>query len=123
MFPERQYQNGLPVCLEILYTVLRKTAVQKGSVFFVIISSSLFLKEQVWSKTTHFFEKYIKINCFKPMKHNKKADTLSFLLSVTKCKRKKNIERTFFVSAGAQKGWETERSGTTLPQYLPQPKK
>ena len=30
MFPERQYQNGLPVCLEILRSVLRNTAVQKS---------------------------------------------------------------------------------------------
>ena len=42
----------------------------------------------------------------KPMKHNKKknAETLLFLLSFTKTQREKNIERTFFVSAGAQKG-------------------
>ena len=45
MFPESQYQKGFPICLEILYKVSRKTAVQKGSVFFVIISSCLFLKE------------------------------------------------------------------------------
>ena len=55
-----------------------------------------------------------------PMKYN--ADTLLFLLSFTKCQREKNIERTFFVSAGAQKGRETVGSGTTLPQYLPNPK-
>ena len=30
MFPERQYQNALPVCLETLYKVSRKTVVQKG---------------------------------------------------------------------------------------------
>ena len=29
MFSERQYQNGLPVYLEILYRVLGNTAVQK----------------------------------------------------------------------------------------------
>ena len=33
--------------------------------FFVIVSSSLFLKEQVWSKIINFHEKYIKIYCFK----------------------------------------------------------
>ena len=35
---------------------------------------------------------------------------------------KKNIEKTFFVSAGAQKGSETTGYGTTLQQYLPNPK-
>ena len=38
------------------------------------------------------------------MEHNKNADTFCFLLPFTKCQREKNIERTFFVSAGAQKG-------------------
>ena len=34
MFPERQYQNGKPVFLEILYRVSRNTAVKDGvSVF------------------------------------------------------------------------------------------
>ena len=35
---------------------------------------------------------------------------------------KKNIERTFFENADAEKGWETAGSGTTLPQDLPNPK-
>ena len=38
------------------------------------------------------------------MKHNKNAGTLLFLLSFTKSQREKNIKRTFFLSAGAQKG-------------------
>ena len=37
------------------------------------------------------------------MKRNKKADTLLFLLSLTKSQHEKSIERTFTVSAGAQK--------------------
>ena len=41
------------------------------------------------------------------MKHNKNVDTLLFLLSFTKCQPKKNIDRTLFVSADAQEGWET----------------
>ena len=45
MFPERQYQNGMPVWLKILYRVSRNTAVQKGFALFVIISCYLFLKE------------------------------------------------------------------------------
>ena len=68
MFPERQYQNGLSVCLEILYRVSKDTAVQKGArVFFLpaFLSSSLFLKENVSSETTHFYEKYIKIHFLK----------------------------------------------------------
>ena len=56
------------------------------------------------------------------MKHNKSVDTLFFLLSFTKCQREKNVSRTFFVSVGSQKGWATAGAGTTLPQYLPNPK-
>ena len=56
------------------------------------------------------------------MKHNKNTDTLLFLPSFTKSQREKNINRTFFVSAGAQKGRETMGSRTTLPQYLPNSK-
>ena len=56
------------------------------------------------------------------MKNNKNADTFLFPLWFTKCHRKKSIERTFFVCAGTQKGWETVSSGTTLPKYLPNPK-
>ena len=56
------------------------------------------------------------------MKQNKNADIILFLLPFTKFQREKNIEGTFFVSAGAQKGWELAGFGTTLPQYLPKPK-
>ena len=38
------------------------------------------------------------------MKHNKSADSLLFLLSLTKSQSEKNIEITLFVSTGAQKG-------------------
>ena len=41
------------------------------------------------------------------MKDSKNAVTFLFLLSLTKWKREKNIEKTLFVSAGAQKGWES----------------
>ena len=51
------------------------------------------------------------------MKLNKNADTLLLLLSFTKRKREKNLERTFFMNVGAQKG--REAAGSTLPQYLP----
>ena len=47
------------------------------------------------------------------MKHNKSADTLLFLLSLTKFKY---IERIFFVNAGVD-------LGTTLTEYLQNPKK
>ena len=56
------------------------------------------------------------------MKHNNNAETLLFLLLFTKSERKKNIQITFFVSAGTQKGWETVDSRALLPQYLPNPK-
>ena len=38
------------------------------------------------------------------MKYNESADTLLVLLPFTKCQHGKNIERTFFVSAGSLKG-------------------
>ena len=37
------------------------------------------------------------------MKHKKNMDTLLFLLSCPKNQCRKNVEITFFVSAGAQK--------------------
>ena len=57
----------------------------------------------------------------KPMKHNKNGDTLLFEMSFINSQRGNNIDRTFCVSAGAQKGWATAGSGSTLPQYLPNP--
>ena len=56
------------------------------------------------------------------MKHNKNVDTRLFLLSFTTFIVKKNIERTFFVSAGTLNVWETAGAGSNLPQYLPNPK-
>ena len=47
------------------------------------------------------------------MKHSKNAETLLFLLLLTTGQHEKNIENTLFVSAF---------SGSTLPQYLPNPK-
>ena len=63
MFPDRQYQNNLRVCLEILYRDSRNTVVQERVCVFVIISTSLFIKEKVSSKAIYFYEKYIQINC------------------------------------------------------------
>ena len=56
------------------------------------------------------------------MKHNQNVGTILFLQPFTKSQHGKNIERTFLVKAGAQKGWETVGFGNTLPQYLPNPK-
>ena len=56
------------------------------------------------------------------MKYNKNADTLLFLLSFTKFHAKKSIKRTFITSAGTQKVWKSAGSGTTLLQYLSNPK-
>ena len=55
------------------------------------------------------------------MKYNKNADTLLFLLLFATGQRENNIEKTF-VTAGAQKGWKASGSGSTVPQYLPNPK-
>ena len=49
------------------------------------------------------------------MKNNKNVGTLFFLLPFTYCQRENSIERTFFVSAGTQKGWETADSKPILP--------
>ena len=63
-----------------------------------------------------------KLIASKPVKHKK--NTLLFLQSFSKSQYEKNIEKkTFFVSAGAQKVWETPGSGNTLPQYSPNSKK
>ena len=69
----------------------------------------------------NFYEKYIKVNCFKTNDVIKNVDTLLFLLLLTTGQREKNIEKTF-VSAGAQKRRKTAVSGSALPQYLPNPK-
>ena len=55
------------------------------------------------------------------MKYSKNADTLLFLLLFTTGQNEKNIEKTLFVNAGAQKSWKTAGSGSTLPQDLPNP--
>ena len=46
----------------------------------------------------------LKLIVSKPTKHNKNADILSLLLLFTKSQSEKDIEKTFFVSTGAQKG-------------------
>ena len=56
------------------------------------------------------------------MKYNKNLETLFFLLLFTTGQREKNIEKALFVGAGAQKRWKTAGAGSTLPQYLPNPK-
>ena len=45
-----------------------------------------------------------------------------FLLLFIISQHEISIEKVFFLSAGAQKGWVTAGSGNTLPQYLPNPK-
>ena len=65
MFPERQYQTGFPFTLKFCTEFEETLLYKRMSAFFVIVSSSLVLKEQVWSTATHFYEKYIKINYFK----------------------------------------------------------
>ena len=61
MFPERHYQNGFPIFLEILYRVSQNTAVQKhvSSAFFCIVIKSLFLKEKNWG--SEFLSNEIKL--------------------------------------------------------------
>ena len=56
------------------------------------------------------------------MKHNKNVDTLLFLLLFTKSRREKNIEKTFFVRASAQKRGKATGSGNSLRQDLRNPK-
>ena len=58
----------------------------------------------------------------KPVKLNKNANTLLFLALFSMGQYEKNIEKRLFVSAGAQKSWKTLVTGSTLPQYLPNPK-
>ena len=56
------------------------------------------------------------------MKSDENADTLLFLLLFATGLREKDIEKTLFVRSGAQKRWKTAGSGSTLLQYLPNPK-
>ena len=67
------------------------------SAFFINFSSSLFLKEQVWSKITHFYEKYIKINFFKTNEAYQNADTLLFLLLFTTGQPDKKILKKYYL--------------------------
>ena len=64
---------------------------KRVSTFFVIMSSSGFSffkkKKKFNPKKTHFYEKYIKINCFK------NADTFLLLLLFIMCQRETNIEK------------------------------
>ena len=52
---------ALKFCTEFQETLLYN----RVSMIFVVVSCSLLLKEYDWSKTTHFYEKQIKNNCFK----------------------------------------------------------
>ena len=104
--PSASARTPYPFALKFCTKFLQRLLYKRVSAFFVIIISSLYFKEKVWSKTTHFYEKYITI-VSKPMKHNTIGTpfcSYSHLISVS---MKKNIERTFFVCAGTQKGWET----------------
>ena len=56
------------------------------------------------------------------MKCDENADTFLFLLLLATGQREKDIEKTLFVRAGAQRRWETAGSGSILMQYLPNPK-
>ena len=64
----------------------------------------------------------LKLIVAKLMKYNKNTDTFLFLLLFTTGQREKNIEETLFVSASVQKMSKAACSGSTLPQYLPNPK-
>ena len=55
------------------------------------------------------------------MKHNKNADTFSFLLLFTTGQLEKNIEKTFCECRPSKK-MKNSRFWTTLPQYLPKTK-
>ena len=55
------------------------------------------------------------------MYNNKNADTLLLLLLFTMGQCEKNTDKAF-VSADVQKRWKTAGSGSTLPQYIPNPK-
>ena len=78
---------ALKFCTEVQETLLHKSV----SAFFVIVSGSLFAEEQVSSKTTHFYKKYMKLIISKPMKNEKNADSLLFLLLCYLLKKWKKI--------------------------------
>ena len=53
----------------------------------------------------------------KPTKYNNNTATLLFLLLFTTSQRDNNIEKTLFVSAGAQRRCKTAGFGGTLRQF------
>ena len=59
----------------------------------------------------------------KPLEHNKNANTILFILLFTTGQREKIIEKTFVVSTSAQDMCKKAGSGSTLPQYLPNPRR
>ena len=59
---------------------------------------------------------------FQNPSYNKYMDTLLLLLLFTIGQQVKNIEKILFASTGTQKRWKTAGSGSTLLQYLPNPK-
>ena len=104
MFPERQYQSGLSVCLKIMsFNGFRFFCylIQSNSFLWKIYKNQLFQNQWSITKTRTPFCSY----CYLP-----------------KVNLKKYWKKTFFVSAGAQKSWRAVVSRNTLPQYLPNPK-
>ena len=56
------------------------------------------------------------------MKYSQNGDTLLFLLSFAMDQHKTKYWKILFANAGAQKRWKTVSSGSTLTQYLQNPK-
>ena len=87
-----QLARFLNFCAEFQETLLYK----RLSAFFVIEKNNS-------SKTTHFYEKYLKINCFKTSEAQQKRNSPLFLCYLLRINVKTNIGKTSFVSGGAQK--------------------
>ena len=123
MFPERQYQNGLFVCLEIWCRVSQNTTLQKTVRVFFNCQYFFIFKRISMIQNNSFLWKMYKNQLFQNQWIKTKY-TLLFLLLFTTGQRGKRIKKkkTLFVSAGTQKRWKTAGSGKTLPQYLPNPK-
>ena len=103
-FPNASTRTDCPFALKFC-TEFHKTLLYKRMFFFfIIVSTSLFLKEYVWSKITHFYEKYTKLIVSKPMKYNQNADILLYLRLFTTRQREKILKRHYLWVQAHKKG-------------------
>ena len=109
---------ALKFCTEFHKTLLYK----RVYAFFVIVSSRFFKKRISLIQNNSFLWKTYKNQLFQNQWNITKTRTCFCYYCYFLRVNVKKIEKTLFLSAGAQKRWKTAGSGSTLQQYLPNPK-